>query len=406
MRAKNQPVKSSRRAFLKSALAVPAAAAAAPLGSNRVQVEHDSAFDPWIEVNPVNLQHNAGEVSRRVAGRPILAVIKNNGYGLGVVNAAKSLEPLSAIHGFAVVKLHEAMTLREAGVRKPILLMGPFDERNLADAVASDIMPMIYTPLGDTLDRIAARRQKPVALHVCVDTGIGRVGVPYREAVPLIRDLASRRSVQIRGTMMTFTEDEEFDREQLRRFRELCEQLVPQGIRLGHRHAASSFGLFQRPDAFLEMVRPGMALYGIYSEPQFRSMKIMDLRPAVSLKARVIYVKQLSAGDSAGYNRAYIAKRDVWLATIPIGHADGLPRAAANHSRVRIGGVLYPIVASVSASHCLAEIGDEPRVRTGDVVTVFDAQEGSRPEDFGGACATSVYDLTMHLSALLPRRLI
>lgn len=399
-------MKSSRRAFLKSALAVPAVAAAAPLGASRVEVEHDSAFDPWIEVSPSNLQHNASEVSRRVAGRPILAVIKNNGYGLGVVNAAKALAPLPAIHGFAVVKLHEAMTLRDAGVHKPILLMGPFDERNLADAVANDIMPMVYTPIGDTLDRIAARRQKPVPLHLCVDTGIGRVGVPYREALPLIRDLASRRSVQIRGTMMTFTEDEEFDQEQLRRFHELCDQLAAEGIRLGRKHAASSFGLFQRPDAFLDMVRPGMALYGIYSEPQFRSTKVMDLWPAVSLKARVIYVKQLRAGDSAGYNRAYIAQRDVWLATVPIGHADGLPRAAANHARVRIGGALYPLVASVSASHCIAEVGDEPRVRTGDVVTVFDAQESARPEDFGAACTTSVYDLTMHLSALLPRRLI
>ena len=397
---------SSRRGFLKTTIAIPVAAAAASVPARHVEAVHDSSFDPWIEISPSNLRHNAAEVSRRVARRPILAVIKNNAYGLGVVNAAKALEPLTAIHGFAVVKLHEAMTLRDAGIRKPILLMGPFDERNLADAVARDIMPMIYTPLGETLDRLAARRQKLVPLHICVDTGIGRVGVPYREARPLIRDLALRRGVQIRGTMMTFTEDQSFDPEQLRRFQSLCTALEADGVRLGQKHAASSFGLFQRPDAFLDMVRPGMALYGIYSEPQFRSNGVMDLKPAVALKARVAFVKQLKAGESAGYNRAYVAQRNVWVATVPIGHADGLPRAAANHSRVRIGGELYPIVASVSASHCILEIGEEPRVQIGDIATIFDSETGSRPEDFGSACSTSVYDLTMHLNALLPRRLI
>jgi alanine racemase len=399
-------VKNSRRAFLKTTIASSAIVASIRPLWGRIEVEYDSTFDPWIEVYPANMRHNAGEVSARVGGRPILAVIKNNGYGLGLLNAAKALEPAPSIAGYAVVKLHEAMTLRDASVRKPILLMGPIDERNLVDAVSRDIMPMIYTPVSAMLDRVAARRQKPVPLHICVDTGIGRVGVPYRDAPPLIRQLAASRSVQLRGTMMTFTEDDEFDKEQLRRFHELCGKLEGESIRLGRKHAASSYGLFRRPDAFLDMVRPGMALYGIYSEPSFRSMGLMELRPAVSLRARIAYVKQLKAGDSAGYNRAYIAQHDVWVATVPVGHADGIPRAAADRARVRIGNSLYPIVASVSASHCIVEIGAEPRVATADVVTFFDAQEGSRPEDFGGACAASVYDLTMHLNSLLPRKLM
>lgn len=397
---------SSRRDFLKSAIALPAVSALPKMSERRAETIRDSSFDPWVEISPSNLRHNAGEISRRVEGRPILAVIKNNGYGLGVVNAAKTLEALSSIHGFAVVKLHEAISLRDAGIRKPILLMGPFDDRDLGEAVSRDIMPMVYTPIGRTLSRIASSRQKSVPIHVCVDTGIGRVGVPYRDSPPLIRNLASAREVQVRGTMMTFTEDEEFDREQLRRFRSICSDLEAEGIRLGRKHAASSFGLFQRSDAFLDMVRPGMALYGIYSEAQFRSMQILDLKPAVALKARVAYVKKLKAGESAGYNRAYVAKKDIWLATLPVGHADGLPRAAANRARVRIGPMMYPIIASVSASHCIVEIGDEPAVQIGEVATVFDAENDSRPEDFGASCSTSVYDLTMHLNALLPRRVV
>jgi alanine racemase len=206
--------------------------------------------------------------------------------------------------------------------------------------------------------------------------------------------------------MMTFTEDPEFDPEQLRRFNTLSRDLEQKGVRLGRRHAASSFALFQHPDSFLDMVRPGMAVFGIFSEPQFRTAGLMDLRPAISLKARVAYVKQLQAGDSAGYERAYKTEKPVWLATLPVGHADGLPRSVASGGRVRIRGRLYPVVASVSASHCIVEIGSEASVAIGDVATIFDAQDGSRPEDVALASNASVYDLTMHLHASLPRRVL
>jgi len=403
-------MKYSRRSFLEAGLALPAVLPSAPelagWRSAAPASSQDSSFDPWVEIHAENLRHNVTEISRRVSARPILAVIKNNGYGLGVVNIAQLLEPQPEIFGFAVVKLHEAFSLRDAGLRKPILLLGPFDEQNLADAVAREILPMVYTTLGPALDRIAAKRQKPVSLHVCVDTGIVRVGVPYYQAIPLVRDLAGRHSVHIEGTMMTFTEDPDFDKEQLRRFSETCTALEKEGIALGKKHAASSFPLFQHPDAFFDMVRPGMAIYGIYSENEFRHMGIMDLRPAISLKARVIYAKKLRNGDSAGYNRAYLAKNDVWVATIPVGHADGWPRVAAKGAKVRINGDLYPVIATVSASHSIVEIGAEEKVRIGDVATLFDAQSGSRPEDVSEACGASVYDLTMHLNPQLPRRIV
>ena len=397
----------SRRSFLKLWAAAPALALSPTRRtSDRERAADRSSFDPWVEVRPDHLRHNVAEVHRRVGGRPILAVIKNNGYGLGVAAAAHAIEGDPAIAGFAVVKLHEAATLREAGVRKPVLCMGPLGESDLEEAVARDIQPMVYTPVGAALERIAARRGRPVSVHVCVDTGIGRVGVPHREAAPLLRDLAQRRGVKIAGTMMTFTEDPDFDREQLRRFEALCGGLTAEGVSLGRRHAASSFALFQNEGAFLDMVRPGMALYGVYSETPFRGLGLMDLRPAVALRARVAYVKQLRAGDSAGYNRAYLAREDVWVATLPVGHADGLPRAAAKGGRVRIGGRLFPIVASVSASHCIVELGQEPLARIGDVATVFDWEDGSRPEDLAAGFGGSVYDLLMHLSPLLPRRIL
>lgn len=393
----------SRRSLLKAGLALPSLGWTFP--ALRISSRNDSSFDPWIEVHSENLRHNVGEVSKRVNGRPILAVIKNNGYGLGVQNVAHVLEPLDPIAGFAVVKLHEALSLREDGVQKPILLLGPFDERDLEEMVAQRITPMVYTPLGKTLDAMSDKFQKPISIQICVDTGIGRVGVPHAEAAELIRDLAGRKSVRIDGIMMTFTEDHEFDQEQLRRFQSLCKGLAETGIKLGMRHAASSFGLFQRPDGFLDMVRPGMVLFGIYPEKEFRDMGLMQLRPGVSLKTRVIYVKQLHTGDSAGYDRQFKAQGDTWVATLPVGHADGYPRVATKGARVQIGGNLYPVVA-LSASHSVVEVGPESKVAIGDVATLFDWQDGSRPEDIASSCGASVYDLTMHLNPLLPRRVL
>lgn len=395
-----------RRDFLGTPLL-----ALAPQASNIAEVSTQSrppmasAFDPWIEVNAAHLRHNADEVAR-LSSRPILAVIKNNGYGLGVANVARVLDPHQHIAGFAVVKLQEAIDLKDAGVKKPVLLMGPFDDVDLREIVTRRITPMVYTPIGDQLQKEAQRIGSALAVHVCVDTGIGRVGVPYSDAPALIRDLAARSGIAIDGTMMTFTEDLSFDREQRRRFAELTDALTTSGVRLGRRHAASTYTLFQHDDAAFDMVRPGMALIGIYPEPAFRSANRMELKPALALRVRVAYVKRLAAGTSAGYERAYMATRDTWIATLPVGHADGWPRVAAKGARVRINGRAYPVIASVSASHTLVAIGDEPAVKAGDVATLFDWESGSRPEDVAAACGASVYDLTMHLSPLLPRRVL
>src|SRR6266852_6236562 len=230
----------TRRSFLKQWAAAPALAlssGARAVGGTALagRVPVRSSFDPWVEIRPEHLRHNVAEIHHRVGGRPILAVIKNNGYGLGVVAVARAIEREPAVAGFAVVKLHEAATLREAGVRKPVLCMGPLGERDLEEAVARDIRPMVYTPVGPALERLAAKRGRAVPIHVCVDTGIGRVGVPHREAAPLLRDLGRRRGVKVEGTMMTFTEDPEFDPEQLRRFEGLCSGLAAEGVALGRR---------------------------------------------------------------------------------------------------------------------------------------------------------------------------
>lgn len=392
----------------RDVLASAAALAAWPRPDRQLSTDGSApaGFDPWVEVHGANLAHNVREVARAAGGQPILAVVKNNGYGLGITTVARLLDPVRDVAGFAVVKRQEAEALRAAGVRKPVLLMGPVAPAELVDLHRLDIMPMVYTPVGDALEQAAAKVGRPIAIHVCVDTGIGRVGVPHADADALIRDFARRKAVRIDGVMMTFTEDLEFDREQLQRFEALTGALRADKVPIGRRHAASTYTLFQHPDATLDMVRPGMALWGIYPEPAFRTQGALDLRPAVALRARVAYVKKLAAGTSAGYERAFRATVDTWVATVPVGHADGWPRIAAKGGTVTIRGRAFPIVASVSASHTIVNLGTETAVEAGDIATCFDWQAGSRPEDVAAACGASVYDLTMHLGGHLPRRLV
>ena len=376
-------------------------------GSGIAQTSRRGAyFDPWIEIRADHIAHNLGQVRARVENRPVLAVIKNNAYGVGVTNMARILEQTRGIAGLAVVKLDEAITLREDGITAPILLMGPFDDRDLEEVVAHNIMPMVYTPIGKSLDQLAEKYSAKIPVHVCVDTGMGRAGVPFSEAHSLIEDLAGRSSVDIRGVMTTLTETPEFEIEQHRQLRSLVSDLAQDGVSTGRAHAASSYGLFQSEFAFMDMVRPGMSLYGCYPALKFRHENILQLKPAIALKARVIYVRHLKKGEHAGYEQAYTAKNDVWIATLPVGHVDGVPRVAAQGASVRIGETLYPVIASVSASHTLVEIGSEKTVDPGDVATIFDWTEGSRPEDIAEASGASVYDLLMHLSSLLPRTII
>ena len=396
----------SRRAFLSAAGATIAASTVAFARRQAPAAPAGDALDPWIEVNAAHLAHNAAEVAR-LTGRPILAVIKNNGYGLGLVQVARVLAAQPGVSGLAVIKLDEALRLRDAGISTPLVLMGPVPPDAYDMLLARDIQPMVYTPVGDALARAAARAGRPARVQLCVDAGLGRVGVPYREAVALGRDLAGRGGVDLAGTMMTFTEDEAFDQEVLRRFLSVVDGLRAAGVDPGRRHAASSYTLFQLgASAHLDMVRTGMVLFGVYPAQAFRAAGRLDLRPAVALRARVAYVKKIEAGESAGYERAYRATQDTWIATLPVGHGDGWPRAAARGARVRINGRHFPVIASVSASHTLVELGDTRAAAIGDVATMFDWEDGSRPEDVSAACGASVYDLLMHLGALVPRRMV
>ena len=397
----------TRRSFLGAGAAAvlwPREAASAAAARSR-SVPRDR-FDPWVEVLAENVLFNVGQVRRLTEGRPILAVVKNNAYGLGLVSTARLLEPLEAIAGFAVVKAEDAVALRDAGLRKPVLLMGLCSPDEREEMVAREVQLSLYT--DDAVEWViplAAKTGRPVSAHVYLDTGLGRMGMPYHRARPWLEKLTRLEGLRIEGTFMAFTEEIEFDREQLDRFRGLVDSM--KGANLGRLHAASSNGVFHLPEAHLDLVRPGIALYGAYPNRFEEEKAKAELRAAVRLRCRVVRVERLRPGDSAGYGRKYVAKEPTWLATLPAGHVDGVPRPAVEGARVRIGERNYPLVGAVSASHSLVAIGADRTVSIGDLATLLGPDdEAVHPNVLAAATGVSVYDLLMHLDPGLPRILV
>jgi alanine racemase len=362
-------------------------------------------FDPWIEVDPAALRHNVAVLATLAGGRPITAVVKNNAYGLGLTTVAPLLDALPEVAGFAVVKTEAAFALAEIGVQKPVLLMGLFADRDGPDLVRRGVHLSLCTPdAGLRIIRAVRAAGRRAHVHTYLDTGMSRMGIPYHQALPLLVEFSRLEDVIIEGTFMGLTEDPAFDREQLRRFLALAEEARSRGVRLGRLHAASSHALFHFPHAHLDMVRPGIAIYGAYPGEAERERPIAELRPAFRLRARVVRVAQLRAGDSVSYGRHYVATRPTWIATLPVGHADGYPRGAVQGARVLIGDALFPVIGAVSASHTIVELGDRPAVAVGDVATLVGPDHPViHPDAVGAASGTSVYDVLMHLNSSLPK---
>lgn len=396
----------SRRSFVTAAtaatLARPSGLPAIPVSTTRVRSDR---FDPWLEVDPDALRYNVGVIARLSGGRPIMAVIKNNAYGLGLTTVALALDSVREIAGFAVVKTAAALALRDAGVRKPVLLMGLFTDDDGAELVDRGVSLSLATDDAGMLAARAARRVGQEArAHIYLDTGMSRMGVPYQRALPWLVDVTRLDGVRVDGTFMGFTEEPDYDREQLRRFLEVTGAARTRGAKLGRLHAASSNAVFNFRDAHLDLVRPGIALYGAYPSDAGSERAIAELRPAFRLRARVVRVEQLRPGDSVSYGRNYVAERATWIATLPVGHADGYPRRAVQGGRVLLNGQLYPAIGAVSASHTIVELGVERTANIGDIATLVGPDDPAvHPNAVAEAMGVSVYDVLMHLSPELPK---
>jgi alanine racemase len=406
-------MKTDRRKFLATAAAL---AFSAP-GTSAVP-SHDSksintingadTLDPLIEVIPSAIISNVQTLHRLSGNRPVLAVVKNNGYGLGVDTIAKILESRPEVAGFAAVKVDECMALRNAGIKKPVLHLGMATENDSKALASNDVTLSVYdTSIQKILESIARSMGKPVRCQAYIDTGMCRMGIPYYRAGAWLEQLSAASVAMMEGMFTELAEDPDFDKEQTRRLTELSRNIQLKGVNTGKLHAASSHGIYHCKESHLDMVRPGIALYGAYPDKADDERKIAPLSVAFRLIARVLRVEQLRPGDTVSYGRHYTAKENVWVATLSAGHADGYLREAVKGAQVLVNGELYPVIGAVSASHTIVEIGREPKVKPGDrAILVGPDHPNIHPNKLSSITGVSVYDILMHLSARLPKVLV
>ncbi len=360
--------------------------------------------DPWIEVNPAAIEANAREAARASGGRPVFATVKNNGYGLGLEEVGRVLDGVPEVVGLAVVKVDEAHRLLDAGVRKPVLLMA-----HPTDAEAEELVDrgVHLAPFHDSdperIRRMGQRVQRPISVHLYVDTGMSRMGIPYHRALPWVREVAALPEARIESSFTGLTQDHEFDREQVRRLSQLAAAAADSGATMGPLHAASSDAIVHLPETFLDLVRPGIMLFGAHSDAS-RGAGRVHLEPALRLRAPVVRVELLRPGDTVSYGRTWAATEPTWIATIPVGHTDGYPRQATQGVRILVGERTYPVIGFVSASHCIIEVGAERTVAPGDIATLIGPDHPDvNPNEVAERAGRSVYDVLMHLTPTLPK---
>ncbi len=330
--------------------------------------------------------------------RPVMAVIKANAYGHGLVGIARALERQDVKH-FAVGKVTEAVALRENGITGAVLNFGPFSQQEAEELVRLEVSQSVYSVAVEMLARSARGQGKQARVHIKVDTGLGRVGVPYYEAPSYIERVGSMPDIAIEGIFTTLTEEPDFDRVQLDRLIQVCDAAENKGISVGVRHAASSLAISKFPDAFLDLVRPGNAIYGL------EALANLDLRPVMSVKARVIYVKRLRPGDSVSYHRLFTAQREMLLATLPLGYSDGCPPQGIEEAEVLIHGQRWPLIAAVTANHSTVDVTGADEMMIGDEVVLFGSQGGEELSigKVAARAGSSVYKVAIGMNPLLPR---
>jgi alanine racemase len=359
--------------------------------------------DPRIEVNTGHLAWNLRQLRKRVKV-PIMGVVKANAYGHGLVGVAKALE-VAGTEALMVGKLQEAIVLREAGIQCPVLNFGPFDKRDSREIIGRNISQSIYTEEAVYLEEAAAGLRKTASVHIDIDTGMGRTGVLPNRALPLIEKIAALPHLKIEGICTTLTEDPEFDKEQLRRFLEICAGAKRKGISLGWRHAASSAAVFYSPDFFLDMIRPGITLYGYYPNAQTRKEEALSLKPALKLLTTVTFIKDLSPGESLSYLRVFRAEKKMRAATLGVGYSDGYPFLFGGKVSVMVRNKAYPVLDVVTSNHVMVDLGDDREVCIGDEAVLIhpDRSTGLAADALAEQSGVPDYKILIGLNPLTPR---
>ena len=364
----------------------------------------------WAEVDLSAVRHNASVLAGLARPARLCAVVKAGGYGHGAVEVARAALSGGAEY-LAVALVEEGRELRAAGIGAPVLILSEPPAEAMREVVAVSLTPTLYTRPGlEALKRAvaAAPGGAPFPVHVKVDTGMRRVGATEEEAVGLACDVAADPDLHLEGfwTHLAVSDevDHPFNGTQFERYDAALSRLARLGVRPEVRHASNSGGTLWHRRGHYDMVRCGIALYGL--SPVGTVPPIADLRPAMSLKARVSYVKQVSAGESLSYGLRYQVPTDSVVATVPLGYADGIPRRlSAEGGQVLIGGRRRPLAGTVTMDQVLVDCGPGADVAVGDEVVLI-GRQGEQvigAWEWAAATGTISYEVVCGISGRVPR---
>ncbi|HIY01660.1 MAG TPA: alanine racemase [Candidatus Blautia faecipullorum] len=357
------------------------------------------------------IAHNFEEMRQNISeDTKIIAVIKADGYGHGALAIARLVQDYEYIWGFAVAAPEEALELRNAGVTKPVLILGIVFEEYFSEMIARDVrLTVCSLSMAEKLSREAVRQNREVHIHLAVDTGMSRIGFEDTEkSAEEIRVISGLKNLCIEGMFTHFARADEKDKApaevQLGRYLRFSELLQRKGITIPVRHCSNSAGIIRMPEANLNVVRAGITIYGIYPSAQVER-DIVKLEPAMEIVSHVTFVKNIPAGTAVSYGGTFVAPKPMKIATIPAGYADGYPRSLSNKGWVLIRGKRAPILGRVCMDQFMVDVTDISGVCPGDQATLIgrDGKEEITIEEFGDLSGRFSYEFACCVSKRVPR---
>ena len=347
------------------------------------------------------------------AGTRILAVIKADGYGHGALQIAVRLEQIDHVFGYATATAEEAFKLRNGGIKKPILVLGYTFPDNYEEMIKLSIRPAVFKEetaiqLNEAA-RVAGRRCR---LHIKVDTGMSRIGLPCNEeGVKTALKIASYDMLDVEGIFTHFARADEEDKtpakSQLKRFTDFTDRCRGLGLEPEFLHCSNSAAILTMPEANMDLVRAGITMYGLSPSGEEVTEPIR-LEPAMSLKSSIVYIKELPAGREISYGGIYRTDRPTRVATIPVGYADGYPRSLSNRGYVLIRGRKAPVLGRVCMDQLMVDVTDIPEAAEYDEVVLLGNSGGNSitAEELGALSGRFNYELVCGISDRVPRKYV
>ena len=325
-------------------------------------------------VNLRAISDNVAQIRKRIgASRGLMAVVKADGYGHGAVPVSRAAIRSGATY-LGVSSPEEAAELREAGIKIPILVLSLIQPEEAYKSVALKLEQTICSQdLAAALDREAGKVSTRINVHIKVDTGMGRIGVFPENTLAFVRRLRRYKNLNLAGVFSHFSSadeaDKTFARRQLEIFNGVTREIEAAGIHIPKKHMANSAAILDLPESYLDLVRPGIMIYGLYPSPHVS--RTMKLRPAMTLRTKVAYVKSVPAGNPISYGRTFFTRKETRVATLPVGYGDGYSRLLSNRGAVLIKEQRAPLIGRVCMDMCLADVSGIKDVRAGDEVILF-----------------------------------